>query len=90
VRATQVIKLIIAGTLHSLRGMSRIDIYLEMLTVYRWPVVLTQVISTVSNAIHKLHTSTDPVDKERIEEGKVIISKISAVKSGMGKNAIME
>lgn len=70
--------------------MCRIYIYLRVLTFHRWPVVLTQVISTVSNAIHKLHTSTDPADKERIEEGKVIISKISAVKSGMGKNAIME
>jgi hypothetical protein len=48
------------------------------------------VISTVSNAIHKLHTSSAPQDKARIEEGKAIIAKISAIKSGMGKNAVME
>jgi hypothetical protein len=44
------------------------------------------VISTVSNILHELHASASPEDKEKLEEGKEIISKISAMKHEMGRN----
>lgn len=56
----------------------------------RWPVILTNIISDLSNATHKLHSSSDPDAPAQLEEGKAIISKISALKSQMGKNAILE
>jgi len=54
----------------------------------RWPVILTNVISTIYNVNHKADSSSD--GEAKVEEGKQIIAKISALKSGMGKNAIME
>jgi hypothetical protein len=44
----------------------------------------------VSNLNHELHIGSSPNAEARVEEGKVIISMISALKSGMSKNAIME
>ena len=49
---------------------------------------MTNVISTVYNVNHKADSSSD--GEAKVEEGKQIIAKISALKSGMGKNAIME
>ena len=49
---------------------------------------MTNVISTVYNANHQSPSSSEGGDK--VEEGKQIIAKISALKSGMGKNAVME
>ena len=50
--------------------------------------ILTNVISTVYNANHQSPSSSD--GDEKVEEGKQIIAKISALKTGMGKNAVME
>lgn len=50
--------------------------------------ILTNVISTVYNANDQLPSSSDGGGK--VDEGKQIIAKISALKSGMGKNAVME
>jgi hypothetical protein len=44
----------------------------------------------VSNLNHELHIGSSPNAEARVQEGKIIIAKISALKSGMGKNAIME
>lgn len=57
---------------------------------YRWPVILTNVISTLSNSTHQLHSSSDSVSAEKLQEGKTIISQVSALKSQMGKNAVLE
>jgi hypothetical protein len=51
---------------------------------------LTNVINTVSTVVHELHSSSGSDEKAKLEEGKAIISKISALKSGMSKNAVME
>lgn len=44
----------------------------------------------MSNLNHEIHIGQAPEAEARVQEGKVIIAKISALKSGMGKNAIME
>lgn len=53
--------------------------------------IITQIISTVTNVNHELHFEVDHDEgsKERLEEGKVIISKLSALKHEMGKNAVL-
>lgn len=51
----------------------------------RWPVILTNIVSTVSDELHKLST-----DDPKLPEGKKIISQLSALKHGMGRNAILE
>jgi len=52
--------------------------------------MLTNVISTLSTVNHELHSSSSPDAKAKLEEGKKIISQISALKSDMGKNKVME
>lgn len=51
---------------------------------------MTNIISDLSNSTHKLHSSSAPDAAAKLEEGKAIISKVSALKSQMGKNAILE
>ncbi|ODN74806.1 hypothetical protein L202_07121 [Cryptococcus amylolentus CBS 6039] len=57
--------------------------------VKRWPVVLTNVISTVSNANHEAHVGSAPDKEQRVEEGKKIISQISEMKYEMGHDGIL-
>jgi hypothetical protein len=54
--------------------------------VKRWPVILTNIVSSISNDLHELHSSTEPSAKDKIAEGKEIVSKISALKHEMGRN----
>lgn len=51
----------------------------------RWPVILTNIVSTITDEIHKLST-----DDPKLPEGKKIISQISALKHAMGRNAVLE
>lgn len=59
----------------------------DLLDGKRWPTILTQIVSTLSNEIHGLTTSDAPGDK--IEEGKQIIRKISELKHDMGRNKVL-
>ncbi|RSH90066.1 hypothetical protein EHS25_001399 [Saitozyma podzolica] len=54
--------------------------------IKRWPVILTNIVSSISNDLHELHSSTEPSAKDKIAEGKEIVSKISALKHEMGRN----
>ncbi|ORY24116.1 hypothetical protein BCR39DRAFT_547632 [Naematelia encephala] len=54
--------------------------------VKRWPVILTSIVSTLSNELHSLHGTNDA----KISEGKAIIAKISALKHDMGRNAVLD
>lgn len=51
----------------------------------RWPVILTNIVSTITDEIHKLGPE-DP----KLPEGKKIISQLSALKHAMGRNAVLE
>ena len=53
----------------------------------RWPVVLTNVISAISNANHEISMSSDADKDATVAEGKKIISQISEMKYEMGHNA---
>ncbi|KAK8846563.1 hypothetical protein IAR55_005649 [Kwoniella newhampshirensis] len=58
--------------------------------VKRWPVVLTNVVSTLSNACHHLSMSTSsPETEAKLTEGKAIIARISEMKYEMSHNAIL-
>lgn len=60
--------------------------------VKRWPTILTQIVSTLSNEIHHVTTSKDSeseASKEKIEEGKEIIRSISELKHDMGRNKVL-
>ncbi|WVQ83850.1 hypothetical protein IAT38_005994 [Cryptococcus sp. DSM 104549] len=57
--------------------------------VKRWPVVLTNVVSAVSNVNHELHMSPTDTSEEKLAEGKAIIAKISQMKYDMGHNALL-
>ncbi|WWD21880.1 hypothetical protein CI109_106368 [Kwoniella shandongensis] len=60
--------------------------------VKRWPVVLTNVVSTLSNANHQLSMSSSAGSaetEEKLTEGKAIIAKISEMKYEMSHNAIL-
>lgn len=71
--------------------------------VKRWPVILTGVIDTIYRTNHDLSLSSDPdmsklgdvsaVDqetRERIEEGKRLIEKLSKLKYEMGRDRPLE
>lgn len=58
--------------------------------VKRWPVIITNIVSTLSNELHKLSMQPGSTEgDEKIKEGKGIISKLSSLKHEMGKNAIL-
>ncbi|WVO22832.1 uncharacterized protein IAS62_004175 [Cryptococcus decagattii] len=57
--------------------------------VKRWPVVLTNVISAVSNANHEISMSSSADKDAKVVEGKKIISQISEMKYEMGHNALL-
>ncbi|KAK6904241.1 hypothetical protein I203_107757 [Kwoniella mangroviensis CBS 8507] len=59
--------------------------------VKRWPVVLTNVVSAVSNVNHEISMQSDNSKEaeEKLEEGKRIISQISQMKYDMGHNAAL-
>nr|XP_019008982.1 uncharacterized protein I206_06670 [Kwoniella pini CBS 10737]OCF47763.1 hypothetical protein I206_06670 [Kwoniella pini CBS 10737] len=57
--------------------------------VKRWPVVLTNIVSAVSNVNHQLHMNPDEYSEAKINEGKKIISQISQMKYDLGHNAIL-
>jgi len=57
--------------------------------VKRWPTILTQIISTVSTEVHNLTVGPDAYSsrsQEKINEGKVIIQKISSIKHDMSRD----
>lgn len=65
----------------------------------RWPTILTNIVSTLSNEIHALtldgaqQTSSElsAEDKEtKIEEGKGIIRALSGLKHDMGRNKVLQ
>lgn len=71
--------------------------------VKRWPVILTGIIDTIYRTNHDLSLSSDPdmsklgdvsaVDqetRERIEEGKRLIEKLSKLKYEMGRDRPLE
>ncbi|WWC58951.1 uncharacterized protein I303_101496 [Kwoniella dejecticola CBS 10117] len=57
--------------------------------VKRWPVVLTNIVSAVSNVNHELHMNPDANSEAKLVEGKKIISQISQMKYDMGHNAAL-
>ena len=67
--------------------------------VKRWPVILAGIIDVVSSVNHDLTVSLNDlpseneealVGREKIEEGKKIIDKISTIKNAMtGDNALL-
>jgi hypothetical protein len=56
--------------------------------VKRWPVILTGVIDSVYSENHELTKYPEKADK--LEEGKAIIATISRLKSGMGRDRVLE
>ncbi|GHJ89415.1 hypothetical protein NliqN6_5817 [Naganishia liquefaciens] len=62
--------------------------------VRRWPTILTNIVSTLSNELHllTLHGPSDlsPQDVEaKIEEGKGIVRALSELKHDMGRNKVL-
>lgn len=55
----------------------------------RWPVIIANIVSTVSNDMHALHAAQDEASRAKVEEGKSIISKLGTIKHEMGKNAVL-
>lgn len=53
--------------------------------VRRWPVILTNIVSTITDEIHSLKA-----DDPKLPEGKNIISQLSGLKHAMGRNAVLE
>lgn len=54
--------------------------------------IITSIVSTVTNRLHTLSTSgsaDDSETKDSIKEGKEIVAKLSALKHEMGKNAVL-
>ena len=56
--------------------------------VHRWPIILTKLIDHIHNVNHELTISH--ADEQRIEEGKVIIGKISKLKYEMARDRALE
>ena len=56
--------------------------------VHRWPIILTKLIDHIHNVNHKLTISN--ADAQRIEEGLVIIGKISKLKYEMARDRTLE
>jgi hypothetical protein len=54
----------------------------------RWPTIITNIVSTLSNEIHTLTLSSDD-NSAKIEEGKTIIRGLSALKHDMGRNKVL-
>lgn len=57
--------------------------------MYRWPTILTQIVNTVNNEVHVLSmaSQTDAErNRDKIAEGKQIISQLSELKHDMGRN----
>ncbi|EIW68535.1 hypothetical protein TREMEDRAFT_44401 [Tremella mesenterica DSM 1558] len=52
--------------------------------IKRWPSILTNIISTLSNETHKLHSSHDVNSEEKLEEGKKMIEKLALLIYEMG------
>jgi len=52
----------------------------------RWPTILTGVINTIVNINHDLHQNPSADSEQKVQEGKDIISKISAMKHEMARN----
>ncbi len=67
---------------------------------HRWPTIITQIISTLSSEIHRLtvasgSNSAISGDEKaattiQIQEGKQIISRLSALKHDMGRDRPLE
>ncbi|WWC87378.1 uncharacterized protein L201_002267 [Kwoniella dendrophila CBS 6074] len=57
--------------------------------VKRWPVVLTNIVSAVSNVDHEIHMNPTETSEAKLAEGKKIISQISQMKYDMGHNAAL-
>ncbi|CAD6582132.1 MAG: hypothetical protein TREMPRED_003178 [Tremellales sp. Tagirdzhanova-0007] len=57
--------------------------------VKRWPVIITSIVSTVTNVNHSLHQSPTPETEAKLVEGKGIISKLSSLKYEMGRNFVL-
>ncbi|OCF33986.1 hypothetical protein I317_05983 [Kwoniella heveanensis CBS 569] len=57
--------------------------------VKRWPVVLTNIVSAISNVNHELSMKSSPENDAKLEEGKKIISQISQMKYDLGHNAYL-
>ena len=56
----------------------------------RWPVILTNIVSTLSNELHSLSMQDGSEERdEKVQEGKEIIAKLSALKHEMGKNGVL-
>ena len=69
-----------------------LDLADRFATFLRWPTILTQIVSTLSNEIHHVTTSKESeseASKEKIEEGKEIIRSISELKHDMGRNKVL-
>lgn len=67
--------------------------------VRRWPTILTNIISTISNETHRLHIELSSPETsnglketigEKLEDGKEIIRKLSALKHDMGRDKVLE
>ena len=56
--------------------------------VHRWPIILTKLIDHIHNVNHEL--TITHADEKRIEEGLVIIGKISKLKYEMARDRALE
>ncbi|KAK4685763.1 damage-control phosphatase, subfamily III, partial [Tremellales sp. Uapishka_1] len=55
----------------------------------RWPVILTNIVSSVVSVNHTLSTTPSHNSEEQLAEGKIIIAKLSALKHDMGRNTVL-
>lgn len=53
--------------------------------VHRWPVILTNIVSAVSDVNHGL-----AIEDPKLAEGKALISELSGLKHAMGRNKVLE
>jgi len=51
----------------------------------RWPVIITNIVSAVSDVNHTL-----PAGDPKLVEGKAIITELSGLKHAMGRNKVLE
>ncbi|KAI5449589.1 Hairy/enhancer-of-split with YRPW motif protein 2 [Naganishia albida] len=70
------------------------DSFAYTTVVKRWPTIITNIVSTLSNELHVLTLAAEdePGNAEReakIEQGKAIIRDLSALKHDMGRNKVL-
>ncbi|KZT24930.1 DUF89 domain-containing protein [Neolentinus lepideus HHB14362 ss-1] len=58
--------------------------------VKRWPIILTGIIDHLYSLNHELSTDTSTDAQDKVEEGKAVIGKISALKYHMGRDHPLE